>query len=108
VRLARTGYAELAWVPQAGGELALEARGQGRLPVNDRNSDFAAGFGLLALRARWTVTLPLGGLELLARVDNLVHRQVAASVIVNEGNGRYFKPAPGRNMLLSARWRVPF
>jgi iron complex outermembrane recepter protein len=106
--LARTGYAELAWVPQAGWELALEARGQGRLPVNDLNSDFAAGFGLLALRARWTVTLPLGGLELLARVDNLADRQVAASVIVNEGNGRYFEPAPGRNMLLSARWRVHF
>lgn len=106
--LARTGYAELAWVPQTGWELALEVRGQGRLPVNDLNSDFAAGFGLLALRARWTLDLPLGGLELLARVDNLADRQVAASVIVNEGNGRFFEPAPGRNLLLSARWRVPF
>jgi iron complex outermembrane receptor protein len=106
--LARSAYAELTWAPLRGVELAAEARGQGRLPVNDLNSDFAAGFGLLALRARWQVDAGNGRLELLARVDNLADRTVVGSVIVNEGNGRYFEPAAGRTWLISARWNVRF
>ena len=106
--LARTGFAELAWRPRAYDELALEVRGQSRLPVNDVNSDFAPGFGLLSLRARTRVTFGSGWLELLARVENLANRSVVASVIVNEGNARFFEPAPGRSLLLSARWSQRF
>jgi iron complex outermembrane receptor protein len=106
--LQRIGYAEVTWTPWAAVELAAEARGQGRLPVNDVNSDFAAGFGLLALRARWQVALPVGQLDLLARAENLAGRRVAGSVIVNEGNSRFFEPAPGRGWLLSARYSAPF
>ena len=106
--LARSGYAELAWTPWRGVELAAEGRAQGRLPVNDVNSDFAAGFGLLALRARWQLALPVGRLDLLARAENLANRRVVGSVIVNEGNGRYFEPAPGRGGLLSVRYSAPF
>jgi iron complex outermembrane receptor protein len=102
------GHVELAWRPRRGAELALEARAQGAVPVDDANSDFAAGHGLLALRARWTWALPAGRLELLGRLDNLADRRVVGSVIVNEGNRRFFEPAPGRTWLLSARWRMPF
>jgi len=31
------------------------------------------------------------------RVDNLLDRHYVGSVIVNESNGRYYEPAPGRN-----------
>jgi iron complex outermembrane receptor protein len=106
--LARTGFAELVWQPQAAVQLGLELKGQGRLPVNDVNSDFAGGFGLLALRAQWRLDLGAGRLDLLARIDNLADRRVAGSVIVNEGNSRFFEPAPGRAALLSARWSAPF
>jgi iron complex outermembrane receptor protein len=109
--LKEIGYAELAWTPVPQLELAAEVRGQGRLPVNDVNSDFAAGHGLLALRARWQWPLPdprWGRLDVLLRAENLANRQVAGSVIVNEGNGRFFEPAPARGGLLSVRYSVPF
>ena len=108
--LERTAYAEIAWLPTRATEIALETRAQGDLPVNDLNSDFAAGFALVALRARWTLDLgPASGkVELLGRIDNLADRRVVGSVIVNEGNSRFFEPAPGRNYLLSARWSKPF
>ena len=109
--LQRFAYAELAWQPYQALELAAEVRGQGRLPVNDVNDDFAAGFGLLALRARLQVPLPdpkLGQVDLLLRVDNLANRKVAGSVIVNEGNRRFFEPAAGRSNLLSLRYTLPF
>ena len=68
----RSLYAEPAWRALPGFELALEARGQGRVPVNDLNSDFAAGFGLMGLRVRWLLDVPFahaGRLEVLGRVD---------------------------------------
>ena len=101
-------YAELAWRPWQPLEVAMEGRAQGRLPVNDANSDFAAGHGLLALRAVWRAPLGPGRVELLGRVDNVADRRVVGSVIVNEGNQRFFEPAPGRNVLVSARWVQPF
>ena len=104
----KSAWGELAWQPIAATTFAVEVRGQGSIPVDDRNSDFAAGVTTFALRASHGYTLPLGTLELLARLDNVADRVYAGSVIVNEGNGRFFETAAGRAVLLSARWRVPF
>lgn len=104
--ISRSAYAELAWAglgPRL--ELAVEGRAQGRQWVNDVNSDAAAGYGLVNLRARWQVPLGPGRLELLGRIDNVADRDYVSSVIVNEGNGRFFEPAPGRTWLLSLRWQ---
>ncbi|QPF72187.1 TonB-dependent receptor [Roseateles sp. DAIF2] len=103
--ISRSAYAELAWAALPGLELAVEGRAQGRQWVNDINSDAAAGYGLVHLRARWQIPLGPGRLELLGRVDNVADRDYVSSVIVNEGNGRFFEPAPGRTWLLSLRWQ---
>ena len=105
------GGAELAWRPggMVPGEFAAEWRAQGSTPVDDRNSDFAAGFGVVGLRwsADWRVT-DSGTLQLLARVDNLFDLRYAGSVIVNEANQRYFETGAPRNGLLSVRWLQKF
>jgi iron complex outermembrane receptor protein len=103
----RSAFAELVWAPAAV-ELGLEMRAQGRQPVNDANGDFAGGYALLSARALWRTPLLGGQLEALARLDNLADRRVAGSVIVNEGNQRFFEPAAGRSALLSLRWRQRF
>ncbi len=41
-----------------------------------------------------------GNTHAFARIDNLLDRRYVGSVIVNDGNGRYFEPAPGRSFLL--------
>jgi iron complex outermembrane receptor protein len=98
-------YAEVAWKPDAAGELALELRGQGRTPVNDLNDDFASGYGIANLRYSRRITLGVADrLELLTRVDNVTGRAYAGSVIVNDGNGRFFEPGAPRNVLASVRW----
>ncbi|MGZ5180603.1 MAG: TonB-dependent receptor family protein [Ramlibacter sp.] len=94
-------FAELAWQHRPTGlGLAAELRHTGSIAVDDRNTDAAPASTVLALRAtlqqavgRWTV-------REFARVDNVGDRRYAGSVIVNEGNGRYFEPAPGRNWLV--------
>ena len=37
------------------------------------------------------------------RVDNLFDREYAGSVLVNEGNGRYYESAPGRSWSVGVR-----
>ncbi len=99
-----SGYAELAWRPKERTELAAELRAQGATPVNDINSDAAGRFATLALRARQRYLLDAGfSIDVIARIDNLTDRVYAGSVIVNEGNGRFFETAPPRSYLLGVR-----
>ena len=94
-------YAELAWVPdrEQGPFAGVELVHAGRIYVNDANSDATSSVTLGNLRAGWR--LPLGDwkLTLLARLDNVTDRDYIGSVIVNDGNQRFFEPAPGRNWL---------
>jgi iron complex outermembrane receptor protein len=76
----------------------LEGLARSRVPVNDQNSEFAGGFGvfnavagLVQERGRWRFNE-------FVRIDNLGDRNYAGSVIVNDGNGRYYEPSPRRNM----------
>ena len=51
--------------------------------------------------------LPIGrNLSLYGRIDNVFDRQHIGSVIVNEGNGRYYEPGPGRAVLLGLEWQL--
>jgi iron complex outermembrane receptor protein len=42
------------------------------------------------------------------RVDNLFDRRYAGSVIVNEGNARFFEPAPGRTWVAGLAASIGF
>lgn len=103
--MAKSAWGEVAWGPSATSELALEVRAQGSMAVNDVNSDAAPSAVVGALRARHALELEGGQLSLLARLDNLTNRRYAGSVVVNEGNGRYFEPAAGRNWWFGVRWQ---
>lgn len=105
-----SGWAEAAWrTGPLGGTWALEWRAVARTAANDVNTAYAGGYALAHLR--WSGKLALGpadALELLARVDNLFDRVHVGSVIVNEGNQRFFEPGTPRSLLLSARWQHRF
>ena len=104
----RSAYAELAWSATPRAEYALEWRGQGEIAVNDLNSDFAAGYGVFAVRARWILQRSDdgSGVEIWGRIDNLADKEYAGSVIVNEGNSRFFEPGAPRGVLVGLRWRL--
>ena len=113
--VSKNAYSELAWQPWADQptRFALEWRAQGRMPVNDVNSDFAGGYGEASLRASHTWLLGQNAatdrkLELLARIDNISNRSHVGSVIVNDGNARFFEPAAPRSALLSLRYSAGF
>ena len=43
-----------------------------------------------------------------ARVDNLFDRKYVGSVIVNDGNSRYYEGAPGRSWMTGVNVRYNF
>ena len=99
-------YAELQWRHfESGFSAALEARHNSKVYVDDQNSDAATAYTVANLRlgfeqkARdWRITETL-------RIDNITDRTYIGSVIVADGNGRFFEPAPRRSLslILSAR-----
>jgi iron complex outermembrane receptor protein len=97
-------YAEGAWRYAPWGlRIALELLHRSRVPVNDANGEFAAAFtvvnaiiGFEQRGAGWRLS------EFL-RVDNLGDKSYVGSVIVNDGNGRFYEPAPQRNILLGVQ-----
>lgn len=102
-------YAELAWLPIASKQVALELRAGSGVSVNDTNSEATPRHVLVAVRA--SHRMPLGdglSLDLLARVDNLANRKWVGSTIVNDANGRFFEPGAPRSLLLSARLAKTF
>ncbi len=94
-------YGELAWQNEALGlETALEWRHIGKIYVNDGNGDAAPHVDLLNWRVSLSHKFGQWVIREFVRVDNLTNRSYSGSVIVNEGSGRYFEPAPGRNFLV--------
>jgi iron complex outermembrane recepter protein len=92
--------AEIGWQPPRGWRAGAEVRRSSRVYVNDLNSEAAPSFTTMAVHAGYVFDLKGWRLSATARVDNLLDRRYAGSVIVNEGNGRFYEPAPGRSWIV--------
>jgi iron complex outermembrane receptor protein len=94
-------FAQAAWdTGWAGSRVTLEARHTGRVMVNDLNKDSAAAYTLFNLGVQFKQERGDWTLREFVRVDNLTDRKHAGSVIVNDGNSRFFEPGSGRKFLL--------
>ena len=94
-------FAQAAWdTGWVGSRVTLEARHVGRVMVNDLNTDAAQAHTLFNLGVQFKQDHGDWTLKEFIRVDNLTDRKHAGSVIVNDGNGRFFEPGAGRKLLL--------
>lgn len=100
-------FAALAWAPPQGWRAGIEGRYLSKIAVNDSNADAAPAYFTASAHGGYLLQYEHWTLDAFARIDNLFDRQYAGSVIINDGNGRYFEPAPGRNWSagLSASYR---
>ncbi len=101
-------YGSLAWAPPQGWRGGIEARALSRVWVNDLNSDAAAGFATAGANLGYLVHVGSWDLSGFGRVDNVLGRRYAGSVIVNEGNSRFFEPAPARTWTAGVAGTVTF
>ena len=94
-------YAAATWhAARFGFAATLETVGRAQIYVDDRNSDAAAGYWATNLRAGFVQQHEGWTFSETVRLDNVADRRYVATVIVNESNGRYFEPSPGRTAYL--------
>lgn len=92
---------QLAWTHASGVTAAAEVFAQGAVEVDDRGiARPAPGYALLHLRLGAEQRAGGWRFKEFLRLENVFDRNVIGSVIVNDGNGRYYEPAPGRNWTL--------
>lgn len=104
----QSAWAELRWTPRAGLDLFAQADVVDKTYADDANTASAPGYATLDLgvERRWHVgRLVLAG---YARIDNVVGRRAIGSLIVNDSNGRYYEPAPGREWMLGLSAEIAF
>ena len=107
--IARSSLAlEAGWRPAQGFRGGVEARYLSSVHVNDANSDAAGSYFITAAHVGYVVVAGKWRFATTARIDNLTDKKYAGSVIVNEGNNRFFEPAAGRTYLLSATGSYSF
>ena len=86
----------------------LEALYRSKVPVNDANSEFAAAYSVFNLVG--ALVQQGGGWRIseYVRMDNLADRNYVGSVIVNEGNGRFYEPSPRRSISAGIQATIQF
>lgn len=102
------GYASLAWAPEQGWHAGADIRYMGSIQADDENDAKAPSYTVVGLNTGYKFGWDKWSLDLFSRVDNLFDKTYVGSVIVNEGNGRYYEPAPGRNYGVGATLSYSF
>jgi iron complex outermembrane receptor protein len=106
---ASTLYGEVVWRHQASGfHAAAELRHNSKVFVDDQNSDAAESYTIANVRAGFEQRVRQWRLTEFVRVDNVTDKNYTGSVIVAEGNRRFFEPSPGRNWLVGVTALVSF
>ncbi|EPS5955883.1 TonB-dependent receptor domain-containing protein [Escherichia coli] len=101
------GFASIGYVPEDGWYAGTEARYMGDIMADDENTAKAPSYTLVGLFTGYKYNYHNLTVDLFGRVDNLFDKEYVGSVIVNESNGRYYEPAPGRNygVGMNIAWR---
>ncbi|MFI8124364.1 TonB-dependent receptor family protein [Acinetobacter sp. ABJ-A23_2] len=90
-------FVSLAWQPSHGIYGGVDVQYMDKVYVNDTNSDAAPSYSVTSANIGYAWDLGDWKVKSFARVDNLFDKNYVGSVIVNDGNDRYFEPADGRN-----------
>jgi iron complex outermembrane recepter protein len=93
------GYARIEWGRTLGWRASLTGQYISAIAVNDANTEFAAAYPVFDASGGYARELGSTRLSVFLRLNNILDRRYVGSVIVDDGNGRYFEPAPGFNVL---------
>jgi len=94
------------WLPSSRWSARMESRYVGSMAVDSARPLRAAGYAVVDAELIRRLSSLSQGARAFLRVENLLGRSYAGSVIVNEANARYFEPSPGRSVFagVDLRW----
>ncbi|WP_258909045.1 TonB-dependent receptor family protein [Pseudomonas putida] len=102
-------YGELVWKPVSSISMGVEGQYRSKVYVDDSNNAKAApAYAVFNWRTRFEQHVGPWTFHQLLRLDNLFDRQYVGSVIVGDGNGRYYEAAPGRSWYAGAGLEYQF
>ncbi|TRW48668.1 TonB-dependent receptor [Aliidiomarina halalkaliphila] len=97
--LARSNlYSQLEWRPWGDQRIriSLENQYRSRVPTTDSNNEYAPAASVWNAAIQSSYGIANWSLKPWLRINNLGDKTYVGSVVVNQGNGRSFEPAPGR------------
>ncbi|MFC5570913.1 TonB-dependent receptor family protein [Lysobacter yangpyeongensis] len=100
----RQAYAALQWGDDTGWQLRIDAQHVGTVSVNNVDDERAPAYTVFGASTGYGFARADGEGRVFLAVGNLLDRRYAGSVIVNEGNRRYYEPSPGRNVTVGVEW----
>jgi iron complex outermembrane receptor protein len=92
-------YVNLRWGDEMGWHAGVNGQYVSSVAVNDQNSVFTPSYAIFGADAGYGVELRTFRINTFARINNAFDRRYVGSVIVGDGNGRFFEPGPGFNVL---------
>ncbi len=96
-------FGELVWKPRDWVSTALEGMYRSQVYVEDTNQKKTApAYSVFNWRARFEQNIEHWTFHQTLRLDNLLDRQYVGSVIVGDGNDRFYEAAPGRSWYAGA------
>ena len=95
-RICSCQCAALGWQPETGFNAGMDVR-YDKIYADDANSDAAPSYTAVSANAGYVWKPQDWKVRTYVRADNLFDENYAGSVIVNDGNGRFFESADGVN-----------
>ena len=100
-------YAGVHYGAAQGWNGSLEFLAASNVAVNDLNTQYAPGYGVMNASVGYGFDLSDAQVNTFVRLNNLFDHSYVGSVIVNESNGRYYEPAPTRSIFagVQVKWK---
>jgi iron complex outermembrane receptor protein len=92
-------YAALRWGEDLGLHASVNAQYLSNVAVNDANNTLAPGYTIFGADAGYGFESQHYRLNGFLRINNFLNRHYVGSVIVDDGNQRYFEPGSGLDAL---------
>jgi len=89
-------YAAIRFGHDQGWYVSLNAQYLSDVATNDVNTVMAPSYELFGASGGYSMELGRCNLSAFVRVNNILDKDYVGSIIVNDGNGRFFEPAPPR------------
>jgi iron complex outermembrane receptor protein len=93
-------FSQLNWRPWQDDRLraSVAAQYRSRIAVNDANDEYAPSYLIWNASVNARQQQGKWSFSQWVRLDNLLDRDYVGAVVVNQGSGRSFEPAPGRQL----------
>jgi iron complex outermembrane receptor protein len=105
---ASNAYAALRYGGEEGWDGSIEGTVISHVEANASNTFSAPAYALLGANGGYIWNVGHWRVKGFARVDNILNRNYAGSVIVNDANQRYYEPGPARSAFAGVDIRVRY